>query len=484
MGYQVRFGILEAGAFGVSQSRKRAFILAASPEDVLSEWPEPMHVFSSPELKITLSERVQYAVVCSTANGAPLRAITAQDTIGELPAVANGASKANMEICKIATLHATYTFTSSSLKIPKRPGADWCDLPDEKIKLSTGQVVDLIPWCLPNTAKRHNQWKGLFDQDRILTVHECAQSQGFPDCYQFSGNIIHKHRQIGNVVPPALAFALGRKLKKAVEKKETLRSLSLMSVASRNGVNTHGFQSSSTKTPLRPRCQSELVLVVAGVVVRSPLTLKMEDVYLAPVFHVGGKLVRNEDGVLVYEGGAMERFDSFDFDLVNFGDLVKLLEGIGYIAEKTLSWYDFTEDILEHGLHPLKGDAHVKKMREHILRNLEFANGEYHIYVEHAVSVPTPAEEPAPPTEETIVLDHDESSASSTDDGGYESTEDELYKPPKGMIDEDDTETDGEVHSRKKPSKKGKSPKVKDSSAGVAQKRKGLVNKKESKKKG
>lgn len=74
-----------------------------------------------------------------------------------------------------------------------------------QVKLSTGQVVDLIPWCLPNTAKRHNQWKGLFgrldwegnfptsitdpqpmgkvgmcfhpDQDRIVTVRECARSQ-------------------------------------------------------------------------------------------------------------------------------------------------------------------------------------------------------------------------------------------------------------------------------------------------------------------
>lgn len=118
--------------------------------------------------------------------------------------------------------------------IPKRPGADWRDLPDEKVspihpttgfplsvqpletkkdcfvlqlqvKLSTGQVVEMIPWCLPNTAKRHNQWKGLYgrldwqgnfptsitdpqpmgkvgmcfhpDQDRILTVRECARSQ-------------------------------------------------------------------------------------------------------------------------------------------------------------------------------------------------------------------------------------------------------------------------------------------------------------------
>ncbi|PNX81544.1 DNA (cytosine-5)-methyltransferase [Trifolium pratense] len=41
---------------------------------------------------------------------------------------------------------------------------------------------------------------------------------GFPDCYQFSGNIIHKHRQIGNAVPPPLAFALGLKLKEAVDR--------------------------------------------------------------------------------------------------------------------------------------------------------------------------------------------------------------------------------------------------------------------------
>ena len=74
-----------------------------------------------------------------------------------------------------------------------------------QVKLSSGQLADLIPWCLPNTAERHNQWKGLFgrldwegnfptsitdpqpmgkvgmcfhpDQDRILTVRECARSQ-------------------------------------------------------------------------------------------------------------------------------------------------------------------------------------------------------------------------------------------------------------------------------------------------------------------
>ncbi|XP_039140950.1 DNA (cytosine-5)-methyltransferase 1B-like isoform X2 [Dioscorea cayenensis subsp. rotundata] len=266
MGYQVRFGILDAGAYGVSQSRKRVFVWAASPEEKLPEWPEPMHVFAGPELKIPLSNGMHYSAVRSTAGGAPFRSITVRDTIGDLPPVVNGASKLSIEYDgspvswfqkqirgRTITLddHISKEMNELNLircqRIPKRPGSDWHDLPDEKVKLSTGQMVDLIPWCLPNTAKRHNQWKGLFgrldwegnfptsitdpqpmgkvgmcfhpEQDRIITVRECARSQGFPDSYQFCGNIQNKHRQIGNAVPPPLAYVLGRKLKEAVNAK-------------------------------------------------------------------------------------------------------------------------------------------------------------------------------------------------------------------------------------------------------------------------
>ncbi|KAE8663739.1 DNA (cytosine-5)-methyltransferase 1 [Hibiscus syriacus] len=201
MGYQVRFGILEAGAYGVSQSRKRAFILAASPEETLPE--------------------------CQSQC---MSLLLLRDMAVLTDHISKEMNELNLIRCQ---------------KIPKRPGADWHDLPDEKVKLSTGQLVDLIPWCLPNTAKRHNQWKGLFgrlnwegnfptsttdpqpmgkvgmcfhpEQGRILTVRECARSQGFPDGYKFSGKIQEKHRQIGNAVPPPLAFALGRKLKEALD---------------------------------------------------------------------------------------------------------------------------------------------------------------------------------------------------------------------------------------------------------------------------
>ncbi|KAG7543101.1 C-5 cytosine methyltransferase [Arabidopsis thaliana x Arabidopsis arenosa] len=268
MGYQVRFGLLEAGAYGISQPRKRAFIWAAAPNEVLPEWPEPMHVFNNPGFKISLSRGLHYAAVRSTKFGAPFRSITVRDTIGDLPPVKSGESEINKEYGAVPvswfqkamrgnmivlTDHICKKMNELNLirckKIPKTPGADWRDLPDENVKLSNGVVKKLIPSGLVNKAKEHNGYRGLYgrldwqgnfptsitdpqpsgfvgvcfhpDQDRIISIRECARSQGFPDSYEFSGKIKDKHRQIGNAVPPPLAFALGRKLKEALHLKSS-----------------------------------------------------------------------------------------------------------------------------------------------------------------------------------------------------------------------------------------------------------------------
>ena len=54
LGGQVRFGVLNAGNFGVSQSRKRTFIWGVAPDNDLPAWPAPLHVFRSPQLTISL----------------------------------------------------------------------------------------------------------------------------------------------------------------------------------------------------------------------------------------------------------------------------------------------------------------------------------------------------------------------------------------------------------------------------------------------
>lgn len=69
-----------------------------------------MHVFSGPELRVTLNGNTQYAAVRSTSTGAPFRAITVRDTIGELPEVKNGASATPMEV--------GFSYTDSEVSLP------------------------------------------------------------------------------------------------------------------------------------------------------------------------------------------------------------------------------------------------------------------------------------------------------------------------------------------------------------------------------
>lgn len=53
-------------------------------------------------------------------------------------------------------------------------------------------------------------------QNRVVSVRECARSQGFPDSFRFYGTILDKHRQVGNAVPPPLGAAIGQEIRKCV----------------------------------------------------------------------------------------------------------------------------------------------------------------------------------------------------------------------------------------------------------------------------
>jgi len=81
-------------------------------------------------------------------------------------------------------------------------------------------------------------------QNRVITVRESARAQGFPDSFKFLGSWADQYKQVGNAVPPPLARALGRELKKVLIQKEKQGKLrnyikcettSARSVASNNG---------------------------------------------------------------------------------------------------------------------------------------------------------------------------------------------------------------------------------------------------------
>merc|ERR1719219_1922857 len=108
------------------------------------------------------------------------------------------------------------------------------------------QDETIIPWCLPHTSNRHNHWAGLYgrlawdgffsttvtnpepmgkqgrvlhpEQSRVVSVRECARSQGFPDSYKFYGTVLDKHRQVGNAVAPPMGKFLGLEIRIAMGK--------------------------------------------------------------------------------------------------------------------------------------------------------------------------------------------------------------------------------------------------------------------------
>ena len=51
-----------------------------------------------------------------------------------------------------------------------------------------------------------------YDEDRFLTIRECARIQTFPDSFKFCGTASERILQIGNAVPPLLAEAIANSL--------------------------------------------------------------------------------------------------------------------------------------------------------------------------------------------------------------------------------------------------------------------------------
>ena len=149
MGYQVGFNVLQAGHYGVSQTRRRLIVMAAAPGEQLPVYPEPLHTFQGPHFQDIVLDGRSYSTT-SRRPGAPRRALTCWDSISDLPPIPSGHDQLSINYQAKPRSHLQRNFRQNATKltehitkplnplqqervnlIPTDPGADWRDLPNK-----------------------------------------------------------------------------------------------------------------------------------------------------------------------------------------------------------------------------------------------------------------------------------------------------------------------------------------------------------------
>jgi DNA (cytosine-5)-methyltransferase 1 len=229
LGYRVEHKILRAEEYGVPQERRRLFFIGSSVGPIL--WPEATH--GPPDDLLTAHLE---------------RFVTVWDAIGDLPKLGMGeggdglarytrVARTNYQVAMRKGSEGVWNHHASRLgelqlrrmrHIPQ--GGSWRDLPHHLLppgmKLARrsdhtkryGRLDPKGQFCTILT-KADLHWGAYIhpEQDRTLTVRECARAQSFPDRFRFYGPRGEQYRQVGNAVPPLLAEAVAWAVRSMVE---------------------------------------------------------------------------------------------------------------------------------------------------------------------------------------------------------------------------------------------------------------------------
>ena len=205
-GYTVSESLLNSADYGVPQIRHRVFIVGIK-KDLNKKYEFPRVEFNKDNY------------------------ISCEEAIGNLPSLEDGELKNNnynakpktefqkyvMDSIKIynheATAHKQFVKDTIAL-VPE--GGNYKDLPKgvgetRKFNEAWTRYHSKKPSRTIDTGHRnhfHYKW------NRVPTIRENARLQSFKDSFQFLGTKTSQNVQVGNAVPPLLAFKIAKQLKK------------------------------------------------------------------------------------------------------------------------------------------------------------------------------------------------------------------------------------------------------------------------------
>ena len=206
LGYRVRWAILDAADYGVPQHRKRIILVGLVGQEPLLFPPPPTH------------GRPNSGAVREGLRR-PWR--TVRQAISDLPPLSPGEQHPTIpnHVAKRLPPH----WIELIKRIPKNGGSRH-DVPPELLlpahrrlgRRGFNDVFGRLRWDKPAVTMTTGCWnpsKGRYvhpEQDRGLSVRECARLQGFPDDFVFLGPPGSAARQVGEALPPPLAEAVAK----------------------------------------------------------------------------------------------------------------------------------------------------------------------------------------------------------------------------------------------------------------------------------
>ncbi len=155
--------------------------------------------------------------------------------------------------------HVEYSVSELDMRMIRAvpQGGNWKDIPLDipsqrlaQIRESGGRTTlyGRLHWNFPSftvTTYFNRPGNGTYihpDFNRVITSAEAARLQSFPDSYVFSGSKSLRTKQIGNAVPPLLAFSIASAIKELNPELETVVDLFCGSGGMTLGFHWAGFR--------------------------------------------------------------------------------------------------------------------------------------------------------------------------------------------------------------------------------------------------
>ena len=200
LGYKVKVQVLLASNYGVPQNRRRAIFVGLLDG---SEFTYPLPTVDTP---VTAMEALSDLPEGSIENGESYPIAAQSDFQRAMRKASKGVF--NHEI----TIHTEQTQRIIAM-VPD--GGNYKDLPVElqqtrKVHIAWTRLDSRKPSITIDTGHNHH-FHYLFN--RVPTARESARLQSFPDTFVFLGNQMSQLKQIGNAVPPLMAYAIAKQLK-------------------------------------------------------------------------------------------------------------------------------------------------------------------------------------------------------------------------------------------------------------------------------